>query len=157
MKSAIILFAIIFLGFVSAEKSCQPGTIYCQGQCCEDDMKCVCDNYFFHHGVANNYTEQQTFFKPDNKKKVHVNNIISIMEDKNNVWQISKTIPSKDASIGDFILWPVTFEGNNAPRFEVMKLEHHNVTERHVTCCIGLYISTGGCGAKLCCGGGCCC
>src|SRR6056297_2158796 len=120
MKSAIILFAIIFLGFVSAEKSCQPGTIYCQGQCCEDDMKCVCDNYSCYCGVASNHTEQQTSFKPDYKRKVYVDDKVTIMENKNNVWQISKTIPSKHASVGNFILWPVTFEGNNAPRFEVM-------------------------------------
>lgn len=150
----LIAIALLFAQ-VEAQGSCGNGGTLCQGQCCENGMSCVCRQFMCHCGFDSLH-EAQTSFELSEKLKF-IDDKLTLMTMRNGVWQIAKTVPSKNVVKGDYALWP-TFAGKDAaPTYNVMRLEHANVTGSRGTCCIGVTVNQQGCAGHLCCGSGCCC
>lgn len=138
-----------------AQGSCGNGGTLCQGQCCLRGTSCICNQFSCHCGYDSLHEAQTSFELNENKK--FVDDKLTLMTMRNGVWQIAKTVPSKDAVKGQYALWPTAIGKDGSPTYNVMRLEHANVTASRGTCCIGVTFNQHGCSAQLCCGGGCCC
>lgn len=115
---------------------------------CSDHETCCCDKFNQCECVFGGYCPEPKEIVSTFKSEWMT---LAIQNSKGQ-WEIGDTVHSSELKKGEHVWFPDTL---NTMKVEIV--EHHDITENKVTCCVGLELGFPQCEAKVCCGNGCCC